>query len=81
MLPPGNRFSRDSHGGNRARSRRGGCHSEPQSLRDGTARPQEHAEYVGDLPQWLHQQADVMIEADRKEGALLQFRSDSQRSF
>ena len=55
-------------------------YSEPQSLRDGTARPQEHAEYVAELPQWLHQQADVMIEADGKERALLQFRSDSQRS-
>lgn len=55
-------------------------YSEPHSLRDDTARPQEHAEYVADLPQWLHQQADVMIEADGKERALLQIRSDPPRS-
>jgi Transposase and inactivated derivatives len=30
ILRPGNRPSRDSHGGNRARSRRGGCHWRPR---------------------------------------------------
>ena len=53
-------------------------YSEPKRLRDGHARPQEHAEYVADLPDWLHQQADVMIEADGKERVVLRFRSDSQ---
>jgi len=49
-------------------------YSEPQSLRDGQARPQEHAAYVADLPEWLHQRADVMIEADGKERALRRLR-------
>jgi len=55
-------------------------YSEAQSLRGGQARPQEHAEYVADLPEWLDQRADVMIEADGKERALLQFRSNPPRS-
>ena len=55
-------------------------YSKAQSLRDGQARPQAHAEYVADLPEWLDQRADVMIEADGKERALLQFRSNPPRS-
>ncbi len=52
-------------------------YSEPKRLRDGQARPQEHAEYVGEIPGWLQQRADVMIEAGGKERALLQCRSAS----
>jgi len=50
-------------------------YSEPQRLRDGEASPQAHAEFVADLPQWLRDRSDVMIEADGKERALLRLRS------
>lgn len=50
-------------------------YSEPKRLRDGDARPQAHAERVMAIPDWLRDQADVMIEADGKERALLAFRS------
>lgn len=50
-------------------------YSEPQRLRDGDARPQTHADRVADIPTWLRNQADVMIEAGGKERALLEFRS------
>jgi UV DNA damage endonuclease len=47
-------------------------YSEPACLRDPTVRPQTHAEFVSDLPEWLRSAADVMIEADAKEHAVLQ---------
>lgn len=50
-------------------------YSEPKRLRDGESRPQAHAEFVADLPVWLCERADVMIEADGKERALFRVRS------
>jgi len=47
-------------------------YSEPACLRDPTVRPQTHAEFVSDLPEWLRSAADVMIEANAKEHAVLQ---------
>lgn len=52
-------------------------YSEPACLRDPDARPQAHADYVFDLPAWLHTNADVMIEAGAKEQAVLQCRNGS----
>lgn len=51
-------------------------YSEPARLRDPTARPQTHAEFVADLPTWLRDDADVMIEADGKERAVLRLFDD-----
>jgi UV DNA damage endonuclease len=51
-------------------------YSEPARLRDPTARPQAHAEFVADLPAWLRADADVMIEADGKERAVLRLKDD-----
>jgi UV DNA damage endonuclease len=45
-------------------------YSEPKRLRDPEARPQAHARFVPDLPGWLRERADVMIEAAGKEHAL-----------
>lgn len=45
-------------------------YSEPKRLRDPEARPQAHADRVADLPAWLRERADVMIEAGGKERAL-----------
>jgi UV DNA damage endonuclease len=50
-------------------------YSEPACLRDPTVRPQAHAEFVADLPEWLAANSDVMIEADGKERAVLQLRN------
>jgi UV DNA damage endonuclease len=49
-------------------------YSEPACLRDPTVRPQAHAEFVSDPPGWLQSAADVMIEADGKERAVLKLR-------
>ncbi|WP_435099517.1 UV DNA damage repair endonuclease UvsE [Halorubrum sp. N11] len=49
-------------------------YSEPARLRDQKSRPQAHAEFVSDLPAWLRANADVMIEADGKERAVLRLR-------
>ena len=50
-------------------------YSEPARLHDDPdARPQAHAEFVADLPAWLHDRSDVMIEADGKEAALFRAR-------
>ena len=48
------------------------CYSEPACLRDPTVHSQTHAEFVSDLPEWLRSAADVMIEANAKEHAVLQ---------
>ncbi|SFK69455.1 UV-damage endonuclease [Halogranum rubrum] len=54
-------------------------YSEPQRLHDGTdARPQAHSEYVADVPAWLTDESDVMLEAGAKERALLALRSDAR---
>lgn len=50
-------------------------YSEPKRLRDPEARPQAHARFVSDLPDWLRDRADVMIEAGGKERALDRLRS------
>jgi UV DNA damage endonuclease len=49
-------------------------YSEPARLRDGDARPSAHAEFVSDLPDWLRERSDVMIEAGGKERALRRLR-------
>ena len=50
-------------------------YSEPKRLRDPEARPQAHADRVADLPAWLRERADVMVEAGAKERALAGIRS------
>jgi UV DNA damage endonuclease len=46
-------------------------YSEPACLRPGTAaRPQAHAEFVANLPAWLCEHSDVMVEAGGKEQAV-----------
>ena len=47
-------------------------YSEPACLRDPTVHSQTHAEFVSDLPEWPRSAADVMIEANAKEHAVLQ---------
>ena len=49
-------------------------YSEPKRLREPTTRPQAHAESVANIPGWLCDHADVMIEAGDKERALLAVR-------
>lgn len=49
-------------------------YSEPKRLREPTTRPQAHAESVADIPGWVCDHADVMIEAGDKERALLAVR-------
>ena len=50
-------------------------YSEPARLHgDPDAKPQTHAEYVADLPEWLRERSDVMIEAGAKERAVLRLR-------
>ena len=51
--------------------------SEPERLRDPTARPQAHADSVADVPGWLCERADVMLEAGAKERALFAVRDRS----
>jgi UV DNA damage endonuclease len=55
-------------------------YSEPACLRGADARPQAHARYVADLPGWLREGSDVMIEADGKERAVFRVRDDDDRS-
>ena len=50
-------------------------YSEPKRLRDGSASPQAHAAFVANVPGWLRERADVMIEADGKENAVRRVRS------
>ena len=52
-------------------------YSEPERLRDPTARPQAHADSVAGVPEWLCERADVMLEAGAKERALLALRDKS----
>jgi UV DNA damage endonuclease len=51
-------------------------YSEPARLHDpySDARPEAHAEYVTDLPAWLRERSDVMIEAGAKERAVFRVR-------
>jgi UV DNA damage endonuclease len=49
-------------------------YSEPACLRGEATRPQAHAEYVADLPAWLRQRSDVVVEAGGKEGAVARIR-------
>jgi UV DNA damage endonuclease len=52
-------------------------YSEPARLHgDPDARPQAHAEYVADLPDWLRESSDVMVEAGAKERAVLRIREE-----
>ncbi|MFB6194488.1 MAG: UV DNA damage repair endonuclease UvsE [Halobaculum sp.] len=52
-------------------------YSEPASLRDPSQKPQAHARFVADLPDWLRDAADVMIEADGKERAVRRARGEA----
>ena len=49
-------------------------YSEPARLHGADAKPQAHAEYVAQVPGWLRDRADVMIEAGAKERAVLDLR-------
>ena len=55
-------------------------YSEPARLRDGESRPQAHAAYVADLPDWLRAEADVMVEAGQKERAVQRLQRDDTSS-
>jgi UV DNA damage endonuclease len=50
-------------------------YSQPAVLHkeDDADRPQAHASYVSQIPDWLRQESDVMIECNGKEKAVLQF--------
>ena len=52
-------------------------YSEPARLREGSrdARPQAHARFVADLPGWLRERSDVMVEAGGKERAIERLRA------
>jgi UV DNA damage endonuclease len=53
-------------------------YSEPARLHgDPAATPQTHAETVSDLPAWLADRADVVVEADGKERAVFEARDRS----
>ena len=52
-------------------------YSEPARLYGADARPQAHADHVAGVPTWLREAADVMLEAGRKEQALLDVRAMS----
>ncbi|QZA88297.1 UV DNA damage repair endonuclease UvsE [Salinarchaeum sp. IM2453] len=43
---------------------------------DSDARPQDHSEYVSDLPDWLRKRADVIIESHQKEQSVLRYTPD-----
>ncbi len=50
-------------------------YSEPARLHgEMDARPQDHAEYVANVPEWLCRESDVMIESHGKEQSLLRVR-------
>jgi UV DNA damage endonuclease len=54
-------------------------YSEPARLHgDPDAKPQTHSEYVADLPGWLREQSDVMIEAGAKERAVMRLRENGE---
>jgi UV DNA damage endonuclease len=50
-------------------------YSQPAVLyeKDNADRPQAHASYVSQIPDWLREESDVMLECDGKEEAVLQF--------
>ncbi len=53
-------------------------YSEPACLHDDpSAQPQDHAEFVANIPEWLRHESDVMIEAHGKERALFTIRDGS----
>jgi UV DNA damage endonuclease len=54
-------------------------YSEPARLHGADARPQAHAEFVSQVPGWLCERSDVMIEANGKERAVFRAR-DSTRT-
>jgi UV DNA damage endonuclease len=65
-------FARETWGGVRPITH----YSEPARLHgDQTAQPQDHAEYVASVPQWLRRASDVMIEAHGKERAVLRMQA------
>jgi UV DNA damage endonuclease len=52
-------------------------YSEPARLHDDPdSRPQAHADHVADLPDWLREASDVMVEAGAKERAVLRVREE-----
>jgi len=52
-------------------------YSEPARLHgDPDADPQDHAEFVANVPGWLRESADVMVESHGKEQSLLRLRAD-----
>lgn len=50
-------------------------YSEPARLHGADARPQAHAEYVAQVPEWLADRSDVMIEGNGKEQAVFEARA------
>jgi UV DNA damage endonuclease len=51
-------------------------YSEPARLHGATdARPQDHAEHVASVPEWLARESDVMIESNGKEQSILRLRT------
>jgi UV DNA damage endonuclease len=53
-------------------------YSEPARLHgEGDARPQDHAEHVASVPEWLRRESDVLIESHGKERSLLRVRDAS----
>jgi UV DNA damage endonuclease len=55
-------------------------YSEPAPLYGDEARPQAHARYVTDLPRWLREASDVMLEAGGKERAVFRVRDGDRAS-
>lgn len=54
-------------------------YSESALVRGQDAKPQKHSEYVYDIPRWLIDDADVMVESRAKEDSVLQFRERTLR--
>ncbi len=51
-------------------------YSEPARLHGATdARPQDHAEHVASVPEWVARESDVMIESNGKEQSILRLRT------
>jgi UV DNA damage endonuclease len=55
-------------------------YSEPAPLHGDEARPQAHARYVADVPGWLREASDVMLEAGGKERAVFRVRDGDRAS-
>lgn len=50
-------------------------YSEPARLHgEAEARPQDHATYVADVPEWLRRESDVRVESHGKEASIFRVR-------